>query len=69
MDTLFSLVEERDRAIFVHARTLVRDSYVLADALSPLKKPRISEAISGELPEKMLLDDTESIGLVLTDCV
>ena len=42
---------------------------MLADALSPVKNLRINEVIADELPEQILLDDTESIGRLLTDCV
>lgn len=42
---------------------------MLADALSTAKNPRISEDIADELPEQILLDEPESIGRLLTDCV
>ena len=43
--------------------------YVLFDALSPLNNPRIRDILDRELPEQILLDDAESIGWLLTDCV
>lgn len=51
-----------------YARALIRDSCVMADALSPVKNLLIRDIIDGGLPEQILLDDTESIARLLTDC-
>ena len=42
---------------------------MMADALSPVKNLLIRDIIDGGLPEQILLDDTESIARLLTDCL